>query len=148
MILEIIITTIVLIILVLFFLNKNKSSNTNKINNVSETQNKIITPPKQKKDTIHYELSENLGEVFHNITLQTFFDTEAIGKKRIRVKPINSFDKDTRVHFPRSLREEYEIGTKFSASVKVCQKTFPDTGLANGKPYLVADKNSITLLDD
>ena len=47
-----------------------------------------------------------------------------------------------------SLREEYEIGTKFSASVKVCQKTFPDTGLANGKPYLVVDKNSITLLDE
>ena len=81
MILEIIITTIVLIILVLFFLNKNKSSNTNKINNVSETQNKIITPSKQKKDTIHYELSENLGEVFHNITLQTFLIQEQLGKK-------------------------------------------------------------------
>ena len=91
-------------------------------------------------------LAKNLGKIYHNITLQTFFDNTSSGGSRIRVRPLNSFQKNTRVEFPKSLRETNDIGSKFSASVKVCQKTFNTTGLPKGQPYLLADNKTITLL--
>jgi hypothetical protein len=97
-------------------------------------------------DNDNYELSENLGKVYSNIILETFFDNNASGGSRIRVRPINSFEENTRVEFPKSLRETTDIGSKFSASVKVCQKTFTKTGLPKGQPYLLADKKTITLI--
>ena len=148
MIFEILITIIILIIIFLFFSKKLSPQDNNKSDKSSGSSIKKDKPHKQKKDQVNYELATNLGRVYHNITLQTFFDNNATGGSRIRVKPLNSFEKNTRVEFPRSLRENNRIGTKFLSSVKVCQKTFTKTGLPKGQPYLLADKKTITQLDD
>ena len=48
----------------------------------------------------------------------------------------------------QDIHKHLRIGTKFLASVKVCQKTFTKTGLPKGQPYLLADIKTITQLDD
>jgi len=57
---------------------------------------------------------------------------------RPRVRPVSHFPPDVRVEFPRSLREEFPIGTRFRATVKVCQKHWSSNGQPKGPPYLVA----------
>ena len=147
MIFEILIAIVIFIIIALFFLNKKNSISNEIIDNNSKPLEEIEKAPSPKTNQVDYELATNLGKVYHNITLQTFFDDSATGGSRIRVRPLHSFKANTRVEFPRSLREKNQIGTKFLASVKVCQKTFIKTGLPKGQPYLLADNKTITLLN-
>ena len=93
-------------------------------------------------------MDKNIGNIYDNVKLETFFDNNASGGSRIRVRPLNSFEENTRVEFPKSLRETTDIGSRFSASVKVCQKTFTKTGLPKGQPYLLAEKRTITLISE
>jgi hypothetical protein len=90
-----------------------------------------------------FELDKNIGKIFHGILLESFFDDGAKGGSRIRVRPLEFFNKDTRVEFPRAIREEHDVGTIFNASIKVCQKTYETSGKPKGKPYLLADKKTI-----
>lgn len=46
------------------------------------------------------------------------------------------FPPDLRVEFPRKLREMFPIGTRFKATLKVCQKHID--GEPHGPPYLKA----------
>lgn len=75
------------------------------------------------------------GNVHEDIMLETCCDD---GVTRPRVRPISHFPADVRVEFPRALREEYPIGTRFRATVKVCQKHSSHNGEPKGPPYLVA----------
>ena len=75
-----------------------------------------------------------VGQFFGNQVLETCRDEDVT---RPRVRPISSqFDPSTRVEFPRLLRERFPIGTKYIATVKVCQKT--KLGKPYGPPYLKA----------
>ena len=95
-----------------------------------------------------YDLDKNIGKYYDNVILETFYDESAVGGSRIRVKPLNCFNENTRVSFPKLLREQNKLGSQFSASVKLCQNTSTKTGLPNGKPYLVANRKSITLISE
>lgn len=75
------------------------------------------------------------GNVFDNVVLETCCDDDVT---RPRVRPISHFSADVWVWFPRALREEYPIGTRFRATVKVCQKHWSHNGLPKGPPYLYA----------
>jgi hypothetical protein len=83
-----------------------------------------------------------IGDKFEGILLETFRDGKV---SRPRVRPLEYFDQDVKVEFPRSLREENSIGTRFRSDVKICQKT--KNNVPYGKPYLVADVGSIIKLD-
>ena len=91
MIFEILIAIIILIIIALFFLDKKNPPNNDIIDKVSQPLEKSDKLPKPKTNQTNYELATNLGKVYHNITLQTFFDDSATGGSRIRVRPINFF---------------------------------------------------------
>lgn len=71
------------------------------------------------------DLEMLVGRFFGRIELETCRDVEI---SRPRVRPATSFSPDIRVEFPRALREMFPIGTRFMATVKVCQKTL------DGKP--------------
>lgn len=75
------------------------------------------------------------GTYYHNIVLETCRDTDVT---RPRVRPLTGFPTDIRVEFPRKLRELYPIGTRYRATVKVCQKHWDHNGLPKGDPYLLA----------
>jgi hypothetical protein len=77
---------------------------------------------------------DHIGDIFDSITLETCRD-ETVSRPRVR--PVEQFPEDTRVEFPRKLRELFPIGTQFLATVKVCQKHQPD-GTPNGPAYLRA----------
>ena len=81
-----------------------------------------------------------IGDKFEGILLETIK-----GSSRPRVKPLEYFDQEIRVEFPRHLREENPIGTRFRADVKISQKT--RNGKPFGNPYLVATDSSIIILD-
>jgi 5-methylcytosine-specific restriction endonuclease McrA len=66
---------------------------------------------------------------------------------RPRVRPVEGLPPDIRVEFPRKLREEHQLGTRFRADVKVCRKHFPD-GRPKGPPYLRADTHTIVEAND
>lgn len=83
-----------------------------------------------------------IGDRFEGVLLETIKDDNA---SRPRVRPLEYFDQDIRMEFPKHLREENPIGTRFRADVKVSQKTKNDEPW--GKPYLVATDNSIVKLD-
>jgi hypothetical protein len=74
-----------------------------------------------------------VGQFFGDVELETCLDDEV---SRPRVRPVNKFPKDMRTEFPRALRDMFPIGTRFRATVKVCQKTMG--GKAHGPPYLKA----------
>jgi hypothetical protein len=78
--------------------------------------------------------NDHVGDTFYFITLKTCRDAKVT---RPRVRPVEQFPEDTRVEFPRKLREFFPIGTQFIATVKVCQKHQPD-GTPNGPAYLRA----------
>ena len=80
------------------------------------------------------KLSENIGKHVHSVTLETCRDP---GITRPRVQPVDHFLETTRVEFPRKLRELFPIGTKYMATVKICQKHNAD-GSKKGEPYLRA----------
>jgi len=75
---------------------------------------------------------KNVGKSFSGVTLELILDDDVT---RPRVCPVDTFPKDLRVEFPRSLREKL-VGTRFSATVKVCQKHIGVT--PKGPPYLRA----------
>ena len=74
-----------------------------------------------------------LGQFFGGVELETCTDP---GVSRPRVKAVTVFPPTMRVEFPRNLREMFPLGTRFKATVKVCQKTVD--GEPNGPPYLKA----------
>lgn len=79
------------------------------------------------------DLDMLVGRFFGHIELETCRDTTV---SRPRVRPVSSFSPNTRVEFPRALREMFPIGTRFMATVKVCQKHVD--GKPHGPPYLKA----------
>ena len=129
-----------ILILIIFIFVKYKKRDIVKQTVVDETVS--LEKPQNIKN---YELDQNIAKVFHGILLESFFDHGASGGGRIRVRPIEFFNKDTRVEFPKDIREKHDIGTIFKASVKVCQKTYETSGKPKGKPYLLADKKTIKI---
>jgi 5-methylcytosine-specific restriction endonuclease McrA len=85
----------------------------------------------------------SVEDIFEGVLLETTIDD---GISRPRVRPLEYFEKDIRVEFPRYLREENPIGTRFRADVKVCQKTNENGPV--GKLYLRADKNTIEKIEE
>ncbi len=79
------------------------------------------------------DLKMLVGRFFGGVVLETCRDGSV---SRPRVKPVAEFSPETRVEFPRKLRETFPIGTRFKATVKVCQKT--SNGQDKGPPYLKA----------
>jgi|SRR5215831_521635 len=76
---------------------------------------------------------KNLGKSFPGVTVELILDDDVT---RPRVRPVDTFPKTLRVEFPRALREK-PIGTRFIATVKVCQKHLAN-GAPKGDPYLRA----------
>lgn len=81
------------------------------------------------------------GDWFFGLLLETCRDWDR-SISRPRVRPVEDFPLDIRVEFPRKLREQHPLGTRFRADVKVCQKHW-SSGKAKGSPYLRADTDSI-----
>jgi|ADGO01.1.fsa_nt_gi hypothetical protein len=75
-----------------------------------------------------------IGKSFAGVTLELILDEEVT---RPRVATVDTFPRSIGVEFPRGLRQ-LPIGTKFSATVKVCQKHAD--GIAKGPPYLRASE--------
>ena len=81
-------------------------------------------------------------DTFEGVLLETF---RPKGASRPRVRPVSELPNDILVEFPRNLRTEHPIGTRFRSNVKVCQKHNQD-GSLRGKKYLSADNNTIKLV--
>lgn len=75
------------------------------------------------------------GVAYDGVVLETCVDR---GVSRPRVRPVSHFAPDVRVEFPRALRDEFPIGTRFRATVQVCQKHWSSNGRPKGPPYLFA----------
>jgi 5-methylcytosine-specific restriction endonuclease McrA len=84
------------------------------------------------------------NDEFEGVLLETCLDK---GISRPRVRPFKSsvFPEDIRVEFPRNLREENPIGTRFIADLKVLQKTNKGTGGLIGAPYLRVNTKTIQI---
>ena len=80
----------------------------------------------KSKEMIHL-----VGRFFGNVELETCVDP---GISRPRVRTVTDFAPNTRVEFSRAYREMFPIGTRFIATVKVCQKH--EGKRAKGPPYL------------
>jgi|HigsolmetaAR202D_1030399.scaffolds.fasta_scaffold54772_1 hypothetical protein len=77
---------------------------------------------------------KNIGKSFSRVTLELILDDNVT---RPRVCPVDTFPREMRVEFPLALRSK-PIGTRFVATVKVCQK---HTGaIPKGPPYLRASE--------
>jgi hypothetical protein len=76
---------------------------------------------------------DQIGSFIDQVELETCRDQDV---SRPRVSPVSKFSPDIRVEFPRYIREMFPIGTRFMATVKVCQKT--KNGKLHGPPYLKA----------
>jgi len=83
-----------------------------------------------------------IGDRFEGVLLETI---KGKGSSRPRVRPLEYFVEDIRDEFPRSLRDDNPLGTRFRADIKVSQKT--KNGEPWGNPYLVATDSSIVKLD-
>ena len=70
-------------------------------------------------------IAYKVGDYFSGVLLETFKDA---GISRPRVRPVEMFTKDIRVEFPRNIRADNPIGSRFRALVKVAQKTNKKTG--------------------
>lgn len=75
------------------------------------------------------------GDIHEGVMLETCRVPEVT---RPRVRPVSHFPANTRVWFPRKLREEFPIGTRFFAKCKVSQKRDRASGELKGPPYLSA----------
>ncbi len=84
----------------------------------------------------------SVADMFEGVLLETVIDDRI---SRPRVRPLEYFEKDMRVEFPRHLRDENPIGTRFRANVKVCQKSNENGPFGN--LYLSADKNTIEKIE-
>jgi hypothetical protein len=78
---------------------------------------------------------KHVGLTFHGVTLELFRDARVT---RPRIRPLDTFPTKMLVEFPRALREKNSIGTRFTATVKVCQKHWNHSGKDKGPPYLRA----------
>lgn len=85
-----------------------------------------------------------IGDYYSGVLLETYTDGRT---SRPRVRALEHFLDGLKVEFPRALREEHPLGTRFKATVKVSQKHNRDGSLRGG-PYLVASNNSIELEND
>ncbi len=85
-------------------------------------------------DSVLTDIEKHVGEYIKCVTLETCLDPH---KSRPRVRAVDHFKGDVRVEFPRKLRELFPIGTRYMATVKVCQKHKAD-GSTSGQPYLRA----------
>lgn len=83
----------------------------------------------------------SIGSRHTAVLLETYKDGRV---SRPRVSPVRDFPPDTKVEFPRDLREEFPIGTKFYADVVVAQKHNKD-GSPKGGPYLVASNIGVVV---
>ena len=92
-----------------------------------------------------FNVDYKVGDYFSGVLLETFKEARI---SRPRVRSVEMFAKDIRVEFPRALREDNPLGTKFRALVKVAQKTNKKTGKIIGDPYLVATDKTIQLIKD
>ncbi|MDI3561739.1 hypothetical protein [Bradyrhizobium sp. Arg816] len=79
------------------------------------------------------------GDFFEGVLLETFRDGYV---SRPRVRPVDVLPGWLKVEFPRHLREENPIGTRFRADVHVRQKHHGD-GTPNGPLYLRAENHTI-----
>jgi hypothetical protein len=77
---------------------------------------------------------KNIGKSFSPVTLELVLDDDVT---RPRVCPVDTFPRKLRVEFPRALRTK-PIGTRFVATVKVCQKHIGV--VPKGPPYLRASE--------
>src|ERR1035438_117343 len=75
------------------------------------------------------------GNVYPDVMLETCLD-ERISRPRVR--PVSGFPTEIRVEFPRNIRSKYPIGTRFRATIKVCQKHWRHDGQPKGPPYFRA----------
>ena len=62
-----------------------------------------------------FNVDYKVGDYFTGVLLETFKEA---GISRPRVRPVEMFAEDVRVEFPRSIREDNPLGTKFRALVK------------------------------
>ena len=85
----------------------------------------------------HYDPSSYIGEYIEGVTLETCREDQEKGITRPRVRPLDHFESTLRVEFPRKLRELFPIGTRYKATIKVCQKS-DAKGRPAGRPYLRA----------
>jgi 5-methylcytosine-specific restriction endonuclease McrA len=83
------------------------------------------------------------GDFFEGVLLETCRDFRVT---RPRVRPVGALPQRLRVEFPRHLREEAPIGTRFRADVHVRRKHHPD-GSPNGDVYLRAENHSIVQVE-
>jgi hypothetical protein len=83
------------------------------------------------------------GDFFEGVLLETCRDFRVT---RPRVRPMGALPQRLRVEFPRHLREEAPIGTRFRADVHVRRKHHPD-GSPNGDVYLRAENHSIVQVE-
>ena len=87
----------------------------------------------------YYDPSNYIGEYIKGVTLETCREDQKSGVARPRVRPLDYFESTLRVEFPRKLRELFPIGTRYKATVKVCQKK-DAKGEPAGRPYLSASE--------
>lgn len=80
-----------------------------------------------------------LGNEIDNVVVETYLDQKVT---RPRVRCVSHFPPEFNVEFPRKMREDFPIGTKFEALIRVCQKHFED-GTPNGPLYLRASNVSV-----
>lgn len=78
-----------------------------------------------------------VGDRYDGVMLETCRTPDV---SRPRVRPVSHFPSDIFVRFPRDLREDFPVGTRFRAAVKVCQKTWDHSGKPKGPPYLHASR--------
>jgi HNH endonuclease len=83
------------------------------------------------------------GDFFEGVLLETCRDFRV---SRPRVRPVEPLPGRLRVEFPRHLREENPIGTRFRADVYVRRKHHAG-GSPNGDVYLRAENNSIVRIE-
>ena len=83
------------------------------------------------------------GSVHHNILLETLPNKGENSGSSIRVRPAETFPKDWRVNFPKSIRDSNPIGTRFRATV-----TVKLTRANSNQPFLIARPSSIITLSE
>jgi hypothetical protein len=83
----------------------------------------------------------SVGDFYEGVLLETCRDEDR-SITRPRVRPLEYFPSSLRVEFPRYLREQHPIGTRFRADITVGQKHWSH-GAPKGPPYLAARPSSI-----
>jgi len=88
-----------------------------------------------------------VGERFEGVLLEVFRPESGSGTSRPRVRPVEGLPRGLFVQFPRRLREEHPIGTRFRADVKVCQRYDKQNGTPE-RMFLFATNRTIRLADN